>query len=122
MGALAMARIQAYVPAMAMITFIEPQGRRHDVSVTPGASLMEAARQAKVPGLPADCGGACACATCHAYVEESWAAKLPPAGDMEEDMLDFAEARDPSRSRLTCQVIVTEEMDGLTLSVPEGQI
>ncbi|MEM6728215.1 MAG: 2Fe-2S iron-sulfur cluster-binding protein [Pseudomonadota bacterium] len=107
---------------MPVITFIEPKGQRHDVAVSPGASLMEAARLAKVPGLPADCGGACACATCHAYVDADWASKLPPADEMEEDMLDFAHAPDPARSRLTCQVTVTDDMDGLVLTLPERQI
>ncbi|MEM9140168.1 MAG: 2Fe-2S iron-sulfur cluster-binding protein, partial [Pseudomonadota bacterium] len=74
------------------------------------------------PGIDADCGGACACSTCHVYVHPDWVGKLPEKDDMELDMLDFAHEPDEATSRLTCQVTVTAEMDGLVLVVPEKQV
>lgn len=82
---------------------------------------MEGARDNGIPGIEADCGGACSCATCHAYVEPSWVAKLPPKQPMEEDMLDFAHQADSTRSRLTCQIKVNEALEGLILYLPERQ-
>lgn len=107
---------------MARITYIEPGGAAHDVDVPVGQTLMDGARQASVPGIAADCGGACACATCHVYVDESWAAQIPEASELEEDMLDFAPDVQPGRSRLTCQIEVTSAMDGMTVYVPGPQI
>ncbi|MEO0664136.1 MAG: 2Fe-2S iron-sulfur cluster-binding protein [Pseudomonadota bacterium] len=106
---------------MARIVYIEPGGAAREVEVPAGHTLMDGARAGGVAGLPADCGGACACSTCHVYVDERWVALLPPAEEIEEDMLEFAHAPQPGRSRLTCQIKVTEEMDGLRLEVPEGQ-
>jgi len=83
---------------------------------------MEGARDNNVPGIEADCGGACACSTCHVYVDETWVDKLPAKDDMEADMLDFAWEPDERRSRLTCQVKVTADMDGLIVHLPEKQI
>jgi len=81
---------------------------------------MEAARKELVPGIEAECGGACSCATCHVYVEETWREKVGPPSQMEEDMLDFAfDVRESSR--LSCQIKVSEELDGLVVSVPEKQ-
>jgi 2Fe-2S ferredoxin len=82
---------------------------------------MEGAVNNNIPGIDADCGGACACSTCHAYVDPEWVGKLPDREDMEVDMLDFA-FEPNERSRLTCQVKVTAEMDGLVLQLPEKQI
>ena len=106
---------------MAKITFIEHNGTQHDVEVSNGLTVMEAARDNNIPGIEADCGGACACSTCHVYVDTAWLDKLPAKDAMEEDMLDFA--YEPSElSRLTCQVKVTDELDGLVVKMPEKQI
>jgi 2Fe-2S ferredoxin len=106
---------------MPRITYIEHNGTEHTVEVAVGLTVMEGAVNSNVPGIDADCGGACACSTCHAYVNPDWVAKLPAREDMEEDMLDFA--YEPNeRSRLTCQIEVTPEMDGLVLQLPEKQI
>jgi len=107
---------------MAKITFIEHSGKKHEVEVASGLTAMEAARDNGVPGIEADCGGACACSTCHVYVDEAWAGKIPGAEAMEEDMLDFAYEPKPGLSRLTCQIKVTDEIDGLVLHLPERQI
>ena len=107
---------------MAKITYVEYGGKEHVVDVAPGLSVMEGARDNNVPGIEADCGGACACSTCHVYVDEAWVEKLPAKDAMEEDMLDFAYEPDPKRSRLTCQVKVTAELDGLVVHLPEKQI
>jgi 2Fe-2S ferredoxin len=106
---------------MPKITYIEHSGTPHTVDVPVGLTVMEGAVNNNIPGIDADCGGACACSTCHAYVNPDWVAKLPPREDMELDMLDFA--YEPNeRSRLTCQIKVTPEMDGLVLQLPEKQI
>jgi len=83
-------------------------------------TVMEAARKELVPGIEAECGGACSCATCHVYVEETWREKVGPPSEMEEDMLDFAFDVRPS-SRLSCQIKVSEDLDGLVVTVPEKQ-
>tara|TARA_B110000003_G_scaffold276546_1_gene323759 strand:+ start:3888 stop:4220 length:333 start_codon:yes stop_codon:yes gene_type:complete len=106
---------------MPNITFIEHNGTHHEVQVAVGLSVMEAARDNNVPGIEADCGGACACSTCHVYVDSNWNEKLPVKDAMEEDMLDFA--WEPSElSRLTCQIRVTDDLDGLIVRMPEKQI
>lgn len=107
---------------MAKITYVEFNGTRHVVDVAPGLTVMEGARDNGIPGIEADCGGACACSTCHVYVAADWVEKLPPKDAMEEDMLDFAWQPDPLRSRLTCQIKVTEALDGLVVTMPEKQI
>ena len=107
---------------MAKITYIEHNGTEHVVDVANGLTVMEGARDNGVPGIEADCGGACACSTCHVYVAEDWAEKLPAKEAMEADMLDFAWEPDPVRSRLTCQIKVTDELDGLVVTMPEKQI
>ena len=107
---------------MARITYIEHNGARHEVEVSTGMTVMEGARDNGVPGIDADCGGACACSTCHVYVDPAWVDQLPPKDPMEEDMLDFAYQPDPGRSRLTCQIKVTEALDGLVVQMPERQI
>lgn len=107
---------------MAKITYIEHNGTEHVVDVAPGLTVMEGARDNNVPGIEADCGGACACSTCHVYVDEAWVEKVPAKDAMEEDMLDFAYEPDPARSRLTCQLKVTDALDGLVVHLPEKQI
>ena len=105
---------------MAKITYIEHSGTEHVVEAEPGMTVMEAAVKNSVPGIEAECGGACACATCHVYVDAAWKDKLGAREDMEEDMLDFAfEVED--NSRLSCQIKVTAELDGLIVKVPEKQ-
>ena len=105
---------------MAKITFIQPDGTRQEVLAEPGMTVMEAARKELVPGIEAECGGACSCATCHVYVDDAWREKVGPPSQMEEDMLDFAfDVR--ASSRLSCQIKVKEELDGLVVSVPEKQ-
>ena len=107
---------------MPKITYVEHSGKEHVVEVANGLTVMEGARDNGVPGIDADCGGACACSTCHAYIDEAWAAKLPEIDAMEEDMLDFAYETKPGLSRLTCQIKVTADMDGLVVKLPEKQI
>lgn len=106
---------------MPKITYIEHGGAEHVVDVPEGLSVMEGAVQNMIPGIEADCGGACACSTCHVYVDPAWTEKLPAVDAMEQDMLDFAyEPRE--NSRLTCQIKVTAELDGLVVRMPEKQI
>ncbi len=107
---------------MARITYIEHNGTQHVVEVPNGLTVMEGARDNGIPGIEADCGGACACSTCHVYVAEDWVGKLPGKEAMEEDMLDFAYEPDPARSRLTCQLKVSDALDGLVVQMPEQQI
>ena len=107
---------------MAKITSIEFNGTEHVVEVATGMTVMEGARDNNIPGIEADCGGACACSTCHVYVDPAWVEKLPVKDDMEEDMLDFAYEPDPARSRLTCQLKVSDALDGLVVQMPEKQI
>jgi|TARA_B100001093_G_C26373540_1_gene819775 2Fe-2S ferredoxin len=105
---------------MAKIKYIEHSGTEHEIDVANGLTVMEGAIKNKVPGIDADCGGACACATCHVYIDESWAAKIPQKEDGEEDMLDFAfEVKESSR--LSCQITVDDTLDGLIVSIPEKQ-
>ena len=107
---------------MAKITFVEHNGTEHVLEGEDGMTVMELAVKNSVPGIDADCGGACACATCHVYVREEWADKVGKAVEMEEDMLDFAYEPDAARSRLTCQLKVTDALDGLIVQMPEKQI
>jgi len=105
---------------MVKITFIQHNGTEQTVDALPGMSVMESALKNMVPGIDADCGGACACATCHVYVEPDWKEKVGPRNPMEEDMLDFAfDVRDTSR--LSCQIKVTPGLDGLKVRVPAKQ-
>ena len=107
---------------MAKITYIEANGTEHVIDVPNGLTVMEGARDNDVPGIEADCGGACACSTCHVYVAPDWVDRLPPKDEMEADMLDFAWQPDPLRSRLTCQIRVTDAVEGLVVQIPERQI
>ncbi len=107
---------------MAKITYIEFNGKEHVIDVANGMTVMEGARDNGVRGIEADCGGACACSTCHVYVDEAWVSRLPKKDAMEEDMLDFAFQPDANRSRLTCQIKVTDALDGLRVYMPEKHI
>ncbi len=105
---------------MVKIIFIQPDGQEQAVEVEPGVTLMEAAKINDVPGIEAECGGACACATCHVYVDEAWREKTGSPSQMEEDMLDFAfDVREASR--LSCQIKLKRELDGITVRVPAKQ-
>ncbi|HEY9219714.1 MAG TPA: 2Fe-2S iron-sulfur cluster-binding protein [Phenylobacterium sp.] len=105
---------------MAKITYIEFDGKEHVIDVRNGLSVMEGAVKNNIPGIDADCGGACACATCHVYVDEAWRDKVGASSAMEESMLDFAENVEPN-SRLSCQIKVSDELDGLVVRMPESQ-
>lgn len=105
---------------MPKITYIEQNGTEHTVDAEEGVSVMEAAVKNMVPGIDADCGGACACATCHVYVDEAWSEKAGKAEAMEESMLDFAYEPKPN-SRLSCQIKVSAALDGLVVRLPEFQ-
>ena len=105
---------------MTKITYIENNGKAHVIEVANGLSVMEGAVQNDIPGIDADCGGSMACATCHVYVKEEWLNKLPNKEDGEEDMLDMA--YEPNKfSRLSCQLIISDELDGLVVSMPDKQ-
>lgn len=106
---------------MTRITYIEHDGTRHDLDVPPGQSLMEAARNNNIPGIVAECGGVCACATCHVYVVEEWYPRTGGRNEAEEDMLEFAAER-RATSRLSCQIRITQELDGLVVHLPESQM
>ena len=105
---------------MAKITYIEHDGTEHVVDVKNGLTVMEGAVKNNIPGIDADCGGACACATCHVYVDEAWRDKTGSTSAMEDSMLDFAENVEEN-SRLSCQIKVTDELDGLVVRMPESQ-
>ena len=105
---------------MTKITYIEHNGKSHTIDVQNGLTVMEGAVQNDIPGIDADCGGGMACATCHVYVKEDWLDKLPTKEDGEEDMLDMA-YEPKQNSRLSCQLIVTDELDGLEVTIPEKQ-
>ena len=105
---------------MAKITFIEQNGKEHVIDAETGVSVMEAAVKNMVPGIDADCGGACACATCHVYVDDSWREQTGKPESMEESMLDFA-YEPKENSRLSCQIKVTAALDGLVVRLPEFQ-
>ena len=105
---------------MPKITYIEHRGKSHTIEVSNGLSVMEGAVQKNIPGIDADCGGSMACATCHVYVKEEWFNKLPKKEDGEEDMLDMA-FEPKKNSRLSCQLMVSEQLDGLVVDLPEKQ-
>lgn len=105
---------------MPKIIFVEPDGNERSVDAQQGQSIMEAAVQNGVKGIDADCGGACSCATCHGYVDMGWLDRIDPPDSVELDMLDFAYMRGEG-SRLTCQIKVTDQMDGFLIRLPESQ-
>lgn len=105
---------------MPKITLIEHNGTQHTVVGEVGQSVMQAAMNAMIPGIQGDCGGACSCATCHAFVDEAWVNSVPQAEECESDMLEFASTR-RDNSRLTCQLVIQDDMDGIVLRLPESQ-
>lgn len=105
---------------MTKLTIVAFDGTRFDLNAEEGSTVMENAVRNSVPGIEAECGGACACATCHVYVDEEWTEKVGGPEPMEEDMLDFAFDVRPT-SRLSCQIKVTAALDGLVVHVPERQ-
>ena len=105
---------------MAKITYITHENKNYTIEVQNGLTVMEGAVQNDVPGIDADCGGGMACATCHVYIKDEWFDKLPIKEDGEEDMLDMA--YEPNKfSRLSCQIIVTEDLDGMVVQLPSKQ-
>ena len=105
---------------MPKFTYIEHNGKSHTIDVANGLSVMEGAVQNNIPGIDADCGGGMACATCHVYVKEEWFDKLPNKEDGEEDMIDMA--YEPNKfSRLSCQLTVSNELEGLVVKLPAKQ-
>lgn len=105
---------------MAKITYITHDDQRFEVDAPNGSTVMETAIKNSVPGIEAECGGACACATCHLYIDDAWTEAVGGPEAMEEDMLDFAWEVQPN-SRLSCQVKVTDALDGLVVRIPEKQ-
>jgi len=105
---------------MARITYIEFNGTPHTIDVPPGQSVMEGAVRNGVPGIDADCGGNCACATCHVFIESDWQAKIPQPDENERSMLEYVQNAKPS-SRLSCQIAVTTALDGLVVMMPPNQ-
>ena len=106
---------------MTKIVYIEHSGKSHSINVQNGLTVMEGAIQNNIPGIDADCGGSMACATCHVYVKEEWFDKLPKKEDGEEDMLDMA--FEPKKfSRLSCQLMVSDDLDGLVVNLPTKQV
>ena len=105
---------------MPKITYIEHNGKSHTLEVANGLTVMEGAIQNNIPGIDADCGGSCACATCHVYVDKKWFDKLPNKESAEEDMLDMA-FEPKSQSRLSCQLTVSDALDGLVVNMPSKQ-
>lgn len=105
---------------MPKVTYVTPDGVRHDVDVDSGYTVMEGAINNNIEGIVAECGGACACATCHSYIDEAWLPKLPVMDDMEDSMLDAAFER-RSNSRLTCQIEMNGDLDGLVVYVAENE-
>ena len=106
---------------MPKITYIENNGKTHTIEAANGLSVMEGAVQNNIPGIDADCGGSMACATCHVYVKEEWFNKLPKKEDGEEDMLDMA-FEPKKNSRLSCQLMISDQLDGLVVNLPEKQV
>ncbi len=110
-----------YIYLMPKITYITHDKQNHTIDVQNGLTVMEGAVQNDIPGIDADCGGGMACATCHVYVKEDWFNKLPKKAEGEDDMLDQAYKPNPS-SRLSCQITVSDKLNGLAVYLPEKQI
>ena len=117
---LALFFFDTYIPYMTKITYKDFSGNLKTIEVENGLSVMEGAIQNEIPGIDADCGGSMACATCHVYVDEKWFNKLPKAEDAEVDMIDMA-FEPQKNSRLSCQIIVTDDLDGLSVTTPKKQ-
>ena len=106
---------------MPKIIYVTHDDQTHTVEVQNGLTVMEGAVQNDIPGIDADCGGGMACATCHVYVKDDWFDKIPPKEDGEEDMLDMA-FEPKKNSRLSCQLMVTDQLEGLVVNLPEKQV
>jgi 2Fe-2S ferredoxin len=106
---------------MPKVRFIQPDGSVSEVEAVSGDSIMETAIDNDIDGIIAECGGACSCATCHVYVDEAWLDKIPPPDALEDGMLDCVLDRHPN-SRLSCQIRLTDDLDGITVRIPESQI
>ena len=106
---------------MSKITYIDNQGNSKTIDVENGLTVMEGAIQNDIPGIDADCGGSMACATCHVYVEEKWLSKLPKVEEAEVDMIDMA-FEPKKNSRLSCQLMISDQLDGLVVNLPEKQV
>ena len=102
------------------ITYVEKNGKKHEFELPEGISVMQGAVSKGVPGIDGDCGGECACGTCHVYVDNAWLDKLDAIGDAEASMLSFADGAQPN-SRLSCQIKMSSMLDGLIVGLPEGQ-
>lgn len=107
---------------MPTIHYILKDGSTRSVDAKAGASVMETAIHHNVRGIEAECGGSCSCATCHVYVDDAFASQLPPPDDMENELLDGVASERLSGSRLSCQIVMTPALDGLTVRIPESQI
>ncbi len=105
---------------MPTVNFITPRGVRHEVPADTGESLMDAAINYGLEEIYAECGGMCSCATCHCFIDESWLPKLDPPDELEDAMLDCVPDRRPT-SRLSCQILITEDLDGLVVGLPAEQ-
>lgn len=105
---------------MAQVVFINHDGGSTEVEAVPGTTVMQAAVDNMIDGIVAECGGSCSCATCHCYVDEAWIDKIPPASGMEQDMLECV-LEPKENSRLSCQIVVTDALDGLVIRLPESQ-
>lgn len=106
---------------MTRVVYIEFSGNRVEANVPTGLTLMEGARDNNVAGIEAECGGCCSCSTCHVYVDPAWIGRLPEKLPMEEDILELAHDPDPALSRLSCQIEISDDLDGLTVRIPERQ-
>jgi 2Fe-2S ferredoxin len=106
---------------MPIVTYVLPDGTRRELQAAKGASVMETAIKNNVKGIDAECGGCLSCATCHVYVDEAWIAKLPAPEEDEVDMLGFVAAEQQPASRLSCQLVVTDALDGLVVRIPPTQ-
>lgn len=106
---------------MPKVTYLQPNGKSQTIEAHAGSSVMHAAVTNGVAGIEADCGGACSCATCHVYIDEEWAGRLPPVGEDEEGMLACTASERRASSRLSCQIVMTDELDGLVVITPETQ-
>jgi len=105
---------------MPQVKFVNHDGASHEIEVPVGTSLMQSAVDNMLDGIVGECGGSCSCATCHCYVDEAWSSRIPPPDGMEKDMLECVLEPRPN-SRLSCQIVMTEALDGLVVTLPESQ-
>lgn len=105
---------------MPVVTYISADGAINEIEVASGSSVMQGAVDNMIDGIVAECGGSCSCATCHCYVDDAWVDKIPAPSEMEKDMLECVLEPEPN-SRLSCQITVTDDLDGLVVRVPESQ-